>query len=405
MKSASKRGRVNILEKGKPFLGLLAIFLAGILLSPKYEDGSLKFLSEGNLSNILRQVSNNGILAVGMTFVILIAGIDLSVGTMMALGSTLTAMLIMNRQWTVASTVTLPCLGLLFYLLFFFLSRSLLKNLKTRAWKTLLSAAAGAAACILALLWALPQVHKGFGVLGVLLAVPSATLILGSISGLIIAKGKLQPFIVTLAMMTLALGSARLIAGEGHSVWPVYFGPEGAPETFQLLRERILGIVPVPGIFFLTCVFAGHFVLKKLQFGRHIFAIGGNEETARLSGILVDRAKIIVFGLSGFLAGLTGVLYCAQYRQGKPDAGTGNELDAIAAVVIGGTSLMGGKGSILGTLIGVLIFGFLNNILQLNGVHANVQLVLKGAIIVAAVLLQEGSFQLWFRQIRSKIRR
>ena len=130
-------------------------------------------------------------------------------------------------------------------------------------------------------------------------------------------------------------------------------------------------------------------MLRFTVLGSYIYAIGGNEEAARLSGIPVDRVKIVTFALSGFFAGLAGVLYAAQYRQGKPDAGSGLELDAIAAVVIGGTSLMGGRGGVVGTLIGVLIFGCLSDILQLHNIDSNLQLVLKGLIIVVTVLLQE----------------
>jgi len=140
-----------------------------------------------------------------------------------------------------------------------------------------------------------------------------------------------------------------------------------------------------------------HLVLTRTTFGRYVAAIGGNEQATRMSGINVDRVKVAVYALSGMLACLAGVLYTAQYRQGKPDAGAGMELDAIAAVVIGGTSLMGGKGSVVGTLVGVLIFGFLGNILQLRNIDSNTQLVLKGLIILAAVLLQEGNLRLWLR--------
>jgi ribose/xylose/arabinose/galactoside ABC-type transport system permease subunit len=149
--------------------------------------------------------------------------------------------------------------------------------------------------------------------------------------------------------------------------------------------------VPVPGLFFLAVVIFSALLLRATTFGRYVYAIGGNEQAARLSGVAIDRVKIAVYAVSGFLASLAGVLYTAQYRQGKPDAGVGMELDAIAAVVIGGTSLMGGKGSIAGTFVGVLIFGFLSNILQLNNIDSNTQLVLKGGIILAAVLVQERS--------------
>ena len=130
-------------------------------------------------------------------------------------------------------------------------------------------------------------------------------------------------------------------------------------------------------------------MLRFTSFGRYVYAIGGNEEAARLSGIDVAGTKIATYAISGMLAGIAAVLFVAQYRQGKPDAGTGLELDAIAAVVIGGTSLMGGRGGIAGTFAGVLIFGLLSNLLQLHNINSNLQLVLKGLIIVGTVLLQE----------------
>jgi simple sugar transport system permease protein len=145
----------------------------------------------------------------------------------------------------------------------------------------------------------------------------------------------------------------------------------------------------VPGLFFLGAVAVFAVLLRLTVFGRYVYAIGGNEEAARLSGIPVDRVKIAAYAFSGMLSTLAGILYVAQYRQGKPDAGAGLELDAIAAVVIGGTSLMGGRGALAGTLVGVLIFGLLSNILQLHNINSNLQLVFKGAIIIVTVLLQE----------------
>ena len=228
-----------------------------------------------------------------------------------------------------------------------------------------------------------------FGVAGVLAVVPTVGLVLGALNGFIIAKGRLQPFIVTLAMMVGILGMARLVTGQDQSVVPVYAGTN-ATEDIELLRALLWGVLPIPGLFFLAACAIFAVLLGTTTFGRYVYAIGGNEQATRLSGVAVDRVKIAVYGLSGMLASLAGVLYTAQYLQGKPDAGEGIELDAIAAVVIGGTSLMGGKGSMGGTLVGVLIFGFLSNILQLNNIDSNTQLVLKGLIILAAVLLQEG---------------
>lgn len=232
------------------------------------------------------------------------------------------------------------------------------------------------------------------GVLLVLLVVPAVGFMLGTINGLIIVGGRLQPFIVTLAMMVAGLGIARLTAGQNTAVWPVYTG-SNATEDFEALRSLIFGIIPVPGVIFAAIIALFWVILKFTKFGRYIYAIGGNEEAARLAGVPVWRVKITVYAISGYLAALAGILYVAQYRQGKPDAGMGLELDAIAAVVIGGTSLMGGRGSMIGTLVGVLIFGFLSNILQLNNIDSNTQLVLKGAIIIIAVLLQERRSSGW----------
>jgi simple sugar transport system permease protein len=222
----------------------------------------------------------------------------------------------------------------------------------------------------------------------IIAAAVASGVVLGSISGALIAYGSLQPFIATLAMMVAALGGARLLAGQDRSVIPIYSGIN-APESFDLLRASLWGI-PVPGLVFIALVLVFAALLKYFRFGRYLYAIGGNERAAFLAGVPVAVAKVRVYALSGGLAALAGVLYCAQYRQGKPDAGAGLELDAIAAVVIGGANLMGGRGSLWGTLVGVLIFGLLSNILQLNNVDANTQLLLKGVIIVLAVLLQEG---------------
>jgi simple sugar transport system permease protein len=204
--------------------------------------------------------------------------------------------------------------------------------------------------------------------------------------------------------MVAILGLARLLAGQDAAVYPVYTG-SNATEDFDVLRALVFNVVPVPGIFFLLAVFLFGFVLKVSTFGRYVYAIGGNEQAARLAGIQVDHVKIAVYAISGMLAALAGVLYTAQYRQGKPDAGVGAELDAIAAVVIGGTNLMGGRGSMTGTLVGVLIFGFLGNILLLKNIDSNTQLVLKGLIILAAVLLQEGQLAGWLRPFRPRAER
>jgi simple sugar transport system permease protein len=261
-------------------------------------------------------------------------------------------------------------------------------------WGLWLPVVAGALTAAAAAAWAAAQVPGKFGVMGVLLVVPCVGFFMGTLSGLIIVKGRLQPFIVTLAMMVAVLGVARLTAGQDTAVYPVYTGSNATAE-FEVLRSVLFGVLPVPGLFFLVLIGIFMAMLRATTFGRYVYAIGGNEEATRLSGVNVDRVKVTVYAFSGMLAALAGVLYVAQYRQGKPDAGAGIELDAIAAVAIGGTSLMGGKGSLAGTFVGVLIFGLLSNILQLNNIDSNMQLVLKGAIIILAVLLQEGSLNLF----------
>jgi simple sugar transport system permease protein len=401
----------NFILTTKLFWGLAVLYATGVLLSPVNNKGVNIFLSPGNQADVLRQVSNNGIIAVGMTLVILTGGIDLSVGSMMALGSVICAMLLTQQGWTNASLFSIPILALVCVVLCLYLIPLIAMNVPGAAHRTTekppakilaAGAVAGIILAALAVVWTIGQLEPKFGVLGVLVTVPAVGFALGALNGAIIAKGRLQPFIVTLAMMVAILGLARLLAGQYAAVYPVYTG-SNATEDFDVLRALVFNVVPVPGIFFLLAVFLFGFVLKVSTFGRYVYAIGGNEQAARLAGIQVDHVKITVYAISGMLAALAGVLYTAQYRQGKPDAGTGAELDAIAAVVIGGTNLMGGRGSMTGTLVGVLIFGFLGNILLLKNIDSNTQLVLKGLIILGAVLLQEGQIASWLRRFRPRV--
>jgi simple sugar transport system permease protein len=403
----------RFLLKTKLFWGLAALYGMGIILSPVNRKGANIFLEPGNQADVLRQVSNNGIIAVGMTLVILTGGIDLSVGSMMSLGCMLCAMLLTLPGWTTASVAAIPTLAAVTVLLFSYLvpliatnlQRTSAKPVERASWRVrLLGAAIGLIAAAILVGWTTSQLQSKFGVLGVLITVPAVGLAIGGLTGLIISKGKLQPFIVTLAMMVAIVGVARLLGGETAAVYPVYTG-SNATEKFDVLRALVLQVVPVPGIFFLVAVLAFGLILKYSAFGRYIYAIGGNEQAARLAGIHVDQVKVAVYAISGLLASLAGVLYTSQYRQGKPDAGAGGELDAIAAVVIGGTNLMGGKGTMTGTFVGVLIFGFLTNILLLKNINSNIQFVLKGGIILAAVLLQEGQVGLWWKRLRARTKK
>jgi simple sugar transport system permease protein len=393
---------LRLISRTKLYWGLIAIFLIGVLGSPVSSKGNNIFLSYGNLLDVLRQVSITGLIATGMTAVIITGGIDLSVGSLMAICTVVCAMLLTVPGDTPAVFMGLPMAGLVALGIGIFIVRFVFANLeKIRTsesvgrditldrWRgIILPLATGAILAGLLLWFLLPQAETKFGVLGVLLVAPCVGLCFGAINGILIVAGRLQPFIVTLAMMVTALGIARLTAGQNNAVLPVYTGSNAVAE-FDNLRSLVFGIVPMPGLFFIAAIVIYAAVLRFTPFGRYVYAIGGNEEAARLSGIESGKVKIATYAISGLLAGIAAVLYVAQYRQGKPDAGAGLELDAIAAVVIGGTSLMGGRGSMAGTFCGVLIFGLLSNILQLHNINSNLQLVLKGLIIIGTVLVQE----------------
>jgi simple sugar transport system permease protein len=407
---------LRLVGRTKLYWGLAAIFLIGVLTSPVSSKGNNIFLSYGNLLDVLRQVSTTGLIATGMTAVILTAGIDLSVGSIMALCTVVCAMLLTVPGWTPAAAMGLPALALTVFVVLFAVARFGFRSAAARGGAAgprgeapldrlrglVLPVAIGAAGAGLALAYLVPQVAGKFGVLGVLLVAPAVGLVFGAINGIVIVGGRLQPFIVTLAMMVTALGVARLTAGQNNAVLPVYTGSNAVAE-FDLLRSLVFGVIPVPGLFFLAAVLIYGAVLRFTSFGRYVYAIGGNEEAARLSGINVAATKIATYAISGMLAGVAAVLFVAQYRQGKPDAGAGLELDAIAAVVIGGTSLMGGRGGIAGTFVGVLIFGLLSNLLQLHNINSNLQLVLKGLIIVGTVLLQERNLGEIFGNLRPAV--
>ncbi|MFP7285785.1 ribose ABC transporter permease [Shouchella clausii] len=275
------------------------------------------FLSAPNLLNVLRQVSINALIAFGMTFVILTGGIDLSVGAILAFSGAVTA--------TLLSSGMDPILAILIGLL------------------------VGAA--------------------------------LGAINGIIIAKGKVAPFIATLATMTIYRG-ATLMFTDGRPVSNL-----GDSTLFQMLGGGYFFGIPMPAITMMISFVMLYLILKKTTFGRRVYAVGGNEEASILSGIKVDRIKIYVYSLTGFLAAIAGVILTSRLNSAQPTAGTMYELDAIAAVVLGGTSLTGGKGWIVGTLIGALIIGVLNNGLNLLGVSSFFQQVVKGSVILLAVLL------------------
>ena len=305
-----KTSNQSLLQKIGPFIGLIAIVVIITILNPS-------FLSVNNLLNVFRQVSINALIAFGMTFVILTGGIDLSVGSILALTGAVTA-------------------GLM----------------------------SGGMDPVLAML------------VGLLLGA-----VLGAINGVIIAKGKVAPFIATLATMTIYRG-LTLVYTEGRPVSGL-----GDSAAFQMLGKGYFLGIPIPVVTMILSFAILYFILKKTTFGRRVYAVGGNEEASILSGINADRIKIYVYSLVGLLAGLASLILTSRLNSAQPTAGEMFELDAIAAVVLGGTSLTGGRGWIVGTLIGALIIGVLNNGLNLIGVSSFFQQVVKGAVILFAVLL------------------
>jgi simple sugar transport system permease protein len=396
----------RLVSRTKLYWGLLIICLIGALASPHTSSGKNIFLSYANLTDVLRQVSITGLVATGMTMVILLGGIDLSVGSVMGFATVICAMLLTKPGWTAASVMGVPAAVAVSSAAVVLLARFIFRGLArggdvsaggraeialSPARGVWMPAMLGLLAAIVVTWYTAGQVPTKFGVFGVLLVTPCLALLLGAINGLLVVSGRLQPFIVTLAMMVSALGIARLTAGQDNAVVPVYTGTN-ATEAFEFLRSMLWGVLPVPSVFFLAAIVLFGAILRFTAFGRYAYAIGGNVEAAKLSGIKVGEVQLTAYLLSGLLSGIAGVLFVAQYRQGKPDAGTGLELDAIAAVVIGGTSLMGGRGGLAGTFVGVLIFGLLSDILQLQNIDSNVQLVMKGLIIVGTVLVQEQNF-------------
>lgn len=273
------------------------------------------FLTVSNLLNVAQQTSINAVIAVGLTFVIISGGIDLSVGSLVAFSGVVTASLLQRA-------VPVPL--------------ALLAGLLTGL------------AC-------------------------------GLVNGLLITYGRLPPFIATLGLMSVARGGALLYT-DGRPVSD--FG-----EDFRWLATGEILRVPVPVVIMIVVYGIAHFVLGRTPFGRYLFAMGGNEEAALLSGVRVRLHKTLVYGVCGLLSALAAAMLTARLNSAQPIAGINYELDAIAATVIGGTSLMGGQGSVVGTLIGALIMGVLRNGLNLLGVSSFIQQVVIGAVIILAVLI------------------
>ena len=300
----------SLLEKIIPFIGLILLVVVISVLNTA-------FLDLSNLLNLLRQVSINGLIAFGMTFVILTGGIDLSVGSILALSSAFTAILITSGLDPIVALIV--------------------------------------------------------GVLGGFL--------LGVFNGVLVTFGSMAPFIATLATMTIFRG-LTLVITDGNPITDL-----GDSYLFQLFGKGYFFGISVPAVTMIIVFIVLAIILQKTTFGRHTYAIGGNEVASKISGIKVNKVKILIYGISGLMSALAGAILTSRLNSAQPTAGTSYELDAIAAVVLGGTSLTGGKGRIVGTLIGVLIIGVLNNGLNLLGVSSFYQQVVKGIVILIAVLI------------------
>lgn len=278
-----------------------------------------RFLTVSNVLNILRQTSINSIIAAGMTFVILTGGIDLSVGSVLAFTGAVCAKLITMNVNIFAVVIITIITGVLF----------------------------------------------------------------GILSGIVISKGKIQPFIATLVTMTMLRG-ATLVFTDAR---PITVGSSESAKFFSQIGSGYLFKIPNPVYIMIFVFLASYYVLTQTKFGRYVYSLGGNEEATRLSGINTDKVKILVYGVSGLLSSIAGIIITSRLSSASPNAGLGYELDAIAAVVLGGTSLAGGIGSVMGTVVGALIIGILNNSLNLLNVSSNYQMIAKGAVILIAVLM------------------
>ena len=295
-------------------LGILIALVALCVILGIYPGTSQYFLTVKNLFNVLRQIATNLLLACGMTMVIILGGIDLSVGSIIALSGVL------------------------------------------------------AAGCVS---------RYGFPIGAALLAGVLIGVLFGLFNGFVISKTTIPPFIVTLATMNIARGLAGVYTG-GSPVRVV-------SKEWQFVGAGYIGGIPVPVIIMFVVYVISLLILNRTKFGRHVYAVGGNVTAAEFSGIKVTRVKFIVYLYTGIMAGIAGIILASRMYSGQPTAGEGAEMDAIAAVVVGGTSMAGGSGKLGGTLIGALIIGVLNNGLNLMNVNSFWQTVVKGIVILLAV--------------------
>jgi ribose transport system permease protein len=321
---------VTALDAYRGVAAFIVVFILGCFFTPRVHGTGLPiFLSVRTQVDILFEYCEYGLLATGMTLVVLTGGIDLSVSSVLGVSATLFALLTIGYGWGAPEAIA---------------------------------------------------------------AVTACGLLAGSINGILISRFRMQPFVATLAMMTAARGVAKLVSG-GTKVQPAaqpwYKLTDNTPDFFTWMTQGLPGIGLQPAtLLFLACILVMALVVRRTAYGRSLYAIGGNEEAARLSGLNVGRVKVLTYALCAGFAALAGVVNCCRLDLGDPEAGFTFELDAIAATVIGGTSLAGGKGGMMLTLIGVLIVAYINKILSLNAVPIAPRMMIQAAIIVAAVLIQ-----------------
>lgn len=306
----------NIRQYLRDNIGIIGALLILCIFLSVFPKTSSSFLTQKNAFNVLRQISSNLFLACGMTMVIILGGIDLSVGSIIALSGCMAAGCVARYQMPIFAGI-------------------------------------------------LAGIFIG--------------MVIGMCNGLVISKTTIPPFIVTLATMNIAKGLAYVYTG-GSPVRVV-------TKEWQFLGAGYVGGVPTPVIILVLVLIITAIIMNKTKLGRHIYAVGGNAQAAKFSGISTAKVKFLVHSYSGIMAGLAGVVLASRMYSGQPTAGDGAEMDAIAAVVVGGTSMAGGSGKIGGTIIGGLIIGVLNNGLNLMNVNSFWQYVVKGSVILLAVFV------------------
>lgn len=310
----TSRMKNSVVKYFKDNIGIIIALLLMCIFLVIFPTTRTTFLTPKNVFNILRQNASNLFLATGMTMVIILGGIELSVGSVIALSGCVAAGCVVN-------------LGL-------------------------------------------PEIVGFAAAIGV-------GALVGMFNGFVICKTNIPPFIVTLASMNIAKGIALVYT-------------QGAPircmtDTFKFPGAGYIGPVPTPVVLMVVIFVIALLIVNRTQLGRHIYAVGGNAQAAQFSGINVQKVKFIVYTYTGIMSGIAGIIVASRLYSGQPTAGDGAEMDAIAAVVVGGTSMSGGSGRLGGTLIGVLIIGVLNNGLNLMGVDSNWQYIVKGLVILLAV--------------------